>query len=404
MVRYINVYYNINKYWVAHCLIHWSYHNYRHNGNDKNMKSVQRDFDEFLGFTLFSKYLKDGDESGEQCYLNDFFDNFLRANVRYNIEHNGGDFFEPDGYLTDYLADEAVHAIEASKENPFFMYLSFTAVHSPLTALKTDYNSPELAHITNHCDRVYAAMIVALDRSVGKILQALKDNGIDDNTMVVFSSDNGAPNYINQTEVNAPFRGWKASFFEGGVRVPLLIQWPNQIPAGISRDALISHIDLYPGIMAAAELPLAHDIDGLNFLPLVVRPASSGNVTESDGGSDTIDTTGNAVHNDHLHETLFWRSDHYVAIRKGDWKLHTVSLPKQMTWLFNLRDDEKEAHNLVHSPEHQGILTELLISLEKINSTQVTPMWPTLSATPVLLDKLFDDEYIPGDEYVYWSN
>ncbi|CAM9136572.1 unnamed protein product, partial [Ectocarpus fasciculatus] len=178
-------------------------------------------------------------------------------------------------------------------------------------------------------------MIVALDRAVGKILQSVRDNGLEDNTMVIFTSDNGAPNFINKTDINLPYRGWKASFFEGGIHVPMFVQWPGRIPPASSKDALVSHVDLFPSIMAAAGLPVKHDVDGMDFLPLITS-----------GGDSSEVTTPIPSMSDTLHDTLFWRSDHYLAIRKGDWKLHVVSVPEPKVWLFNLRSDKRERYNL----------------------------------------------------------
>jgi arylsulfatase A-like enzyme len=365
------------------------------------MKSLYRGFDEFLGFSLFANYLNEGDPIGENCYLNDFFDDFLRTNIRYHVEHNGGDYFEPGGYMTDYLADEAVNVIEANKENPFFLFLSFTAVHSPLTALKTDYDA--LSYIENHCDRVYAAMIVALDRAVGKVLQAVKDSGVEDNTLIIFTSDNGAPNFINRDHVNSPYRGWKASFFEGGLHVPMFMQWPAKIQSGISRDAIVSHVDLFPGILAAAGLSVEHDIDGLDFLPLVTTEDTSASSSSSSSTSNSA-IIEHQPPIDYLHETLFWRADHYLALRKNGWKLHVVSVPEHKVWLYNLLKDKGEKHNLASLPEFGDILTALLDTMHRINATQIEPLWPTLSCTPILIDKLFADAYIVGDTYVYWPN
>lgn len=129
------------------------------------------------------------------------------------LKYNHGKRFEIDGYATDYFAEEASKAIRANRNRPFFLYFSPSAIHSPLQARKEDYD--RLSHIPNHCDRVYAAMIVAADRAVGRVLETLRNEGLEDDTLVLLSSDNGAPNMVSRPGVNAPFRGWKATFFEG---------------------------------------------------------------------------------------------------------------------------------------------------------------------------------------------
>src|SRR5690606_14317866 len=99
------------------------------------------------------------------------------------------------------------------------------APHTPLQALTADYQA--LGHIKDHNERVYAAMIVALDRGVGRIMQALKDQGLDDNTLVVFTSDNGGTAHVGIEGLNAPYSGWKMTFFDGGIRVPMFVRWPS---------------------------------------------------------------------------------------------------------------------------------------------------------------------------------
>jgi uncharacterized sulfatase len=137
----------------------------------------------------------------------DPIDRFLWAVMRFAVSFNGEKAFEPELYLTDYFTDQAVKAIEANRDRPFFLYLAHWAPHTPLQAAREDYEA--LSHIENHRERVYAAMIRSLDRGVGRVLDALKDNGLEDNTLVLFTSDNGGAGYIGLPEVNSPFRGWK---------------------------------------------------------------------------------------------------------------------------------------------------------------------------------------------------
>jgi arylsulfatase A-like enzyme len=129
-------------------------------------------------------------------------------------------------YMTDYLTDEAIKSIDANRNRPFFLYLAYNAVHTPLQAPKADYDA--LPQIKDHRLRVYGAMVRNLDRNIGRVLQTLKDRGLDDNTLVIFTSDNGGANYIGLPDINRPYRGWKATFFEGGIHVPFLLRWPGQ--------------------------------------------------------------------------------------------------------------------------------------------------------------------------------
>ena len=162
----------------------------------------------------------------------DPIDQFLWARMGFAASfNNGGDQrFEPGGYLTDYWTDEAVRIIRQNRNRPFFLYLAHWGVHTPLQATREDYEA--VGDIKPHRLRVYAAMIRALDRSVSRITAALEAEGLSDNTIVMFSSDNGAPGYIGLEDVNAPYRGWKLTNFEGGLRVPLFVKWPAAISAG----------------------------------------------------------------------------------------------------------------------------------------------------------------------------
>ena len=196
----------------------------------------------------------------------DPIDRFLWRALKYAASFNGGDAFEPSGYLTDYYTDEAIKAIEANRNRPFFLYLAHWAPHTPLQATRADYDA--LSHIENHRLRVYAAMIRALDREVGRVLDALEANGLEDNTLVLFTSDNGGAHYIGLPEVNVPFRGWKISFFEGGIHVPYFAKWPARIAPGTTYDAPVHHFDLFPTAVAAAgaKLPTDREMDGVDLL------------------------------------------------------------------------------------------------------------------------------------------
>ncbi|CAM9211739.1 unnamed protein product [Ectocarpus fasciculatus] len=353
-----------------------------HNGFTNTSDAVSRGFDEALGFSLIARYLPRMSSEAENCALPDVFDKFVWANSPYAIKKDQGPYFEPQGYLTDYLADEAVNAIKANKDDPFFMFLAFTAVHTPLSALKSDYDS--LSHIEKRCDRVYAAMLLSLDRAVGTVIQALADMQLTDNTMIIFTSDNGGPGYIDQRHINDPYRGWKASFFEGGIRVPFFVKWPAAIAAGQRRDDVISHIDIFPTVLSAAGIENPVSIDGKDLKPYLLdieRVPASGRI----------------------HDILFWRSGHYMAARVGDWKIQSTSNSEKL-WLHDLKSDPLEKVNFADSDAHQTVLKEMLQLLRAENDRQVEPQWPSLSESPVLIDKVFGDEYVQGDEFIYWSN
>ncbi len=228
----------------------------------------------------------------------DPIDRFLWGIGRFSASFNGGDRFEPGGYLTDYWTDEAVKVIEANKNRPFFLYLAHWGVHTPLQASKADYDA--LGHIKDHKLRVYTAMIQSLDRSVDRIMEALRKNGLEENTMVIFTSDNGGPGYIGIPDINEPYRGWKLTMFEGGTHVPFFMKWPKQITPGSSYAKPISHMDIYATAagIAGASMPSDRVMDGVNLVPYI-------------SGEDP----GNP------HDKLFWRQGHYQAVLTDGWKL-----------------------------------------------------------------------------------
>lgn len=366
-----------------------------HNGNNPDFQAITRGFDEKLAVNIISSYLPIGHPDSVDCALNDMLDRYLRANIRYQVEKDYGPFFEPEGYLTDYLGDQAVRAIEANKENPFLMFLSFTAPHTPLQALQSDYDSLEQFTDLSHCEKVYGSMLISLDRAIGNVLNALERLQLSNNTLVIFSSDNGSPSYINLRDTNKPYRGWKASHFEGGIKVPLMMKWPNNIPAGTVIEDMVSHVDIFPTMLAAASLPSLrqNQVDGVNLLDLIHKR----------NHSPDQPTPPEVIDNSQAHEYLFWRSGHVTTLRTAAWKIQVAARPNKI-WLFHLKDDPTEKVNLANHPDYRSDLNRMLEKLHLVNSSHLPPRWPALSESPVLIDKIFRDPYVEGDEYVYWPN
>jgi len=351
-----------------------------HLGETAGMRPEDQGFDESLGFMVGAQlFLPERDPNvvnSRQSF--DPLDRFLWANLPYSVQYNGGQRFHPDRYMTDYLTDQALAGIRANRNRPFFMYLAYNAPHTPLQALKSDYDA--LSHITNHRERVYAAMIVALDRGVGRIMNELKAQGLDQNTLVVFSSDNGGANYVGLPNINKPFRGWKLTFFEGGIRVPYYMNWPARIPAGTRLSAPVSHFDIFATSAAAAgaTLPTDRRMDGVDLAPFLAG-----------------DRTGRP------HASLFWRSGGYRVVRSGDWKLQVLDRPARV-WLYDLANDPTEQTNLAASrPE---IVARLKAELQAHDATQMAPMWPALVEAPVGVDRTGEEPIRQGDTYVTWSN
>ena len=134
---------------------------------------------------------------------------------------------------TDYYSKEAIKVIEKNKNRPFFLYLGHFAPHNPMQSLKNDFD--HFHHLNNddqHNLRVYSGMLRALDRGIGDILNALEQNNLTENTLIIFSSDNGGANYLELSNINNPYRGWKLTHFEGGMHVPFMAKWPKKIKSG----------------------------------------------------------------------------------------------------------------------------------------------------------------------------
>lgn len=350
-----------------------------HLGHENGSAPIDQGFDESLNLSglLYAK-TNDPDVVGARQDF-DPIDRFLWASGRFAVNYNEGPRFQPDLYLTEYFTREAVSAIEANRNRPFFLYLAHWAPHTPLQALRSDYDA--LSHIEDHTLRVYAAAIRALDRGVGEVLAALREYGLEENTIVIFTSDNGGAHYVGLPDINQPYRGWKATFFGGGVRVPFFVKWPAVIPPGGEMDGMAHHFDIFPTIAAAAGAPLPDDrvIDGRSLLPYF---------TGEESGSP--------------HDTLYWRSGHYHAVLSNGWKMHVVEEPDDRTWLFHLDVDPFERNDL--SASHPEKVVELQILLDAHNAEQADPMWLSLIELPVPLDKSMRERESPDDEFIYWPN
>jgi arylsulfatase A-like enzyme len=351
-----------------------------HLGEAGPFRPEAQGFDESLGFySGASLYLPEDDPNAVNSKQDfDPIDRFLWANLPFAVRKNGSEPFAPSGYVTDYLADEAVRAIEANRNRPFLMYLAFSAPHTPLQALQSDYEA--LPGIENHTERVYGAMMLSLDRAVGRVLDALRAHGLEENTLVFFTSDNGGANYVGLPDLNRPFRGWKMTFFEGGVHMPFFVKWPRALPAGTESAAPVAGIDIFATAAAAAGAPLPADrvIDGVDLVPFATGKRSG-----------------------RPHEALFWRSGHYRVVRAGDWKLQLSERPKR-AWLFDLAEDPTERTNLADAEPAR--VAELTALLDAHDASQSAPLWPSLLEGAIRIDPPLGAPESPDDEFVYWAN
>ena len=374
---------------IAEVLKARGYHNVHigkwHLGSVGDMRPEHQGFDESLYMAGMLYLPEDHPDVVNAKRLDQHIEKMVWASSQYKAQFNGGEAFEPDGYLTDYYSREAVKVIENNKNRPFFMFLSHSGIHNPLQATREDYDA--LAHIEDHHLRVYAAMIRAVDRSIGMVTQALEDNGLTENTLILFTSDNGGAQYIGLPDVNKPFRGWKLNHFEGGTHVPYIAKWPAKIPEGSVLAAPVHHVDLFHTIAAAAQAPVPTDrvMDGVDLMPFVAGEAQGV-----------------------PHETLVWRQGHHQSVRHNDWKLIRAENLRgdggreEVVWLFDLAADPTEQVNLVDA--RPAMVTKLQDLLAAHNAEQAAPIWPSVMDSPQLIDKDATRAYAEGDEYIYFPN
>lgn len=354
------------------------YHNIHigkwHLGEARALLPTSQGFDESLGLRAGGgMFLDEDDPAAVNAKLPwDPIDRFLWANLPYAVYWGEGARFRPEGHLTDYFTDNALAAIEANRNRPFFLYLAYNAPHTPLQALKSDYDA--LPQIKDHKERVYGAMIRQMDRRIGDILAKLKETGLEENTLVIFTSDNGGAWYTGIAGHNRPYRGFKGTFFEGGIHVPMLMRWPGRIAAGSTRQDTAQHLDMFATIATAAGASLPGDrvMDSINLLDPAQR-----------------------------RQTTFWRSGDYRAVRDGDWKLQVAKRPVR-AWLYNLATDPTEQVNLADREPQRVAMMRMLI--ERQNTNLPKPLWPGLIEAPVRIDVPLNAPWSRDQDYVYWSN
>ncbi len=349
-----------------------------HLGDTATARPNARGFDEYLGFMAGAAMYLPPSDANVVNSRQDFYppDKLAWASLPFAVRFNGGRRFTPSEYLTDYFAGEAARAIEANRNRPFFLYLAFNAPHTPLQALKSDYDA--LSGIADHRLRVYGAMIKALDRGVGTVLEAVRAQGLAHNTIVIFTSDNGGAAAAGLSEINRPFRGWKATFYEGGIRVPMFVRWPAKFQPGTVSSGAVAHVDIFAtaAAVSGASMPGDRVMDGVNLVPLAL------------GG-------------EFPQRALFWRSGAYMAVLDGDWKLQSITRPAR-AMLFNLKDDPTELKDLAASQSAR--LAEMAALLKRINGEQAAPLWPSLVEAPIPIDHPFDTPTDADEAHIYWSN
>jgi len=266
----------------------------------------------------------------------DEFWGFLAGGHDYFVAKPGGENMEspiectyktpqPLGYITDDIGNECVDFIKRHNNEPFFLYAAFNAPHSPMQATKEDLKL--FNHIDDVLRRTYCAMVYRLDQNVGKIVKAIEDEGLEDNTFVIFLSDNGGPSVdpISNGSINAPLRGQKTTVLEGGIRVPFIFKWPSKFGAGEIIDDMVLSLDIFPTILLAAGGKVSEEdqLRGVDLVPFL------------NGKTDKVP-----------HTSMEWKYTVSTALREGNWKL--IRLPDRLPMLYNLSEDISEQYNVAH--------------------------------------------------------
>ncbi len=320
-----------------------------HLGGSVSDHPNNRGFDEFYGFI-----------AGSRSYFP------IKNPSKENMLQHNGDRVRFDGYLTDVLGDQSVRFVEEHKDQAFFMYLAFNAVHTPMEAKKSD-----LEKYKNHPRQYLAAMTWSLDENIGKLRHKLRELNLLDNTLIYFISDNGGAH--NNESSNGPLKGWKGNKFEGGQRVPFVLSWPARIKGKRQFDGLTSSLDIFTTSLAAAGIDKGDSLalDGVNLLPYL-----------------TGEKTGDP------HQALYWRKLEESAARIGDFKL--IHLKGYGSTMYNLSTDLGELNDL--SSKDTLMFHRLTQGLSNWEAELSDPLWdegrPWMDVTYYIHKQLMENKEV----------
>lgn len=303
-----------------------------HLGNEEKHFPLNRGFDEFYGFV-----------GGHRSFF------AIKGEVPFGEKiHNNNSIVPEDSvtYLTDMWTNKAISFMKQKAEKPFFIYLAYNAVHTPVDAKKEYWD--KFSAIADSGRRSYAALMASLDDNVGRLRTTLKENNLDENTLILFLNDNGGA--TNNSSDNGPLRGMKGSVWEGGTRVAMSMIWKNQLPHNITYDNPVNSLDFLPTVLAAAggKQVGKNKLDGKNLMPYI--------------NGKNLGTP---------HQALFWRRGVSAAIREGNWKLIRVETDPIL--LFDLSKDLSETKNL--AKENPDTVKHLLAKLAEWEKGLSKPHW-----------------------------
>ena len=316
-----------------------------HLGDKTQNHPLKNGFDYFWGFI-----------SGARNYFYDPNEEF-RNSIRNVVENYTQTKF--DGYLTDVLGDKAIGFINKNHQsnNPFFLFLSFNAPHTPMHA-KDDV----LEKFKDNPRQVYASMMWSMDEAIGNVVEALKENDQYDNTIIYFLSDNGAA--MSNDASPFPFKGWKGNQYEGGIKTPMIMTWKNKIKSNTQFDGFISALDIFKTSLEASSVNKEYMInaDGKNIMNYL---------------------NDNNIKN----ENLFWRKDKMATVRSGDYKL--IRLNDTSTVLYNIKKNYFEDFDLkINESQVHDSLLKLLSSWE---NTLIDPNWIENKNWNIVTEMIYED-------------
>jgi arylsulfatase A-like enzyme len=332
-----------------------------HEGFDAAHQPQSRGFDDFFGFLVgMHNFILDKEAKPV------FGTGYSR-----NLIYRGREPQKLDGYLTDHFTNEAIAFVDRHHDKPWFLYLAYNAVHTPLELLEKHQDRIPAA-ITDPDRRGYASLLLGLDDSIGRVIAHLRETGHEQDTAIFFFSDNGGPGHkpfsAYNTGVNAPLRGDKTQTLEGGIRVPFFVRWPGKLPAGKVYDQPVIALDVLPTVLTAVGAEIPADCDGVDLLPCL------------SGASDSAP-----------HASLFWRFGPQKAVRSGQWKLvdwRDFDTRQNSGWqLYDLSKDIGEQHDLAASQPQ--VVAGLARDWEEWDTKNIAPLWhggkmedPTAPAPP----------------------
>ena len=321
-----------------------------HQGFNEAHHPQSRGFDDYFGFLV----------GGHNFLLHKDAEPKFGSAHSHDMIYRNRELQKLDGYTTDLFTDEALSFMDRHKDKPWFLYLAYNAVHTPLE-IKESLKARIPASVTDEDRRGYLSLLLGLDDNFGRMTGHLKKIGIDRDTLIFFVSDNGGsgrkPYFAYNTGVNRPLRGDKGQTLEGGIRVPFFVVWPGRLPAGKVYEQPVITLDILPTALAvasAASRSSTENLDGVNLLPFLT-------------GENTAAP----------HEALFWRFSPQRAVRKGKWKLvdwRDFDAKKQSGWqLYDLEADIGETHDV--SAQHPELVAELSKTWSGWDQKNIAPLW-----------------------------